>query len=74
MFDNVISLGGNCLVSAALGKYGLRSASGPFDWCVSDFMQGIIPVLENDFEDYMVSPNLEVPPEDEKYFTIENIR
>ncbi|BBF45330.1 hypothetical protein lbkm_4097 [Lachnospiraceae bacterium KM106-2] len=53
MFENFISLGSNCLVASALGKYGLRSTSGPFDWCTSNFMEGVIPILENNFEDFL---------------------
>lgn len=60
MFENIISLGSDCLVASALGKYGLRSASGPFDWCTSDFMRGVIPHIENNFAEFMLYENLEI--------------
>ena len=60
MFENVVSLGANCLIASALGKYGLRSVSGPFDWCTSNFMQGVIPHIEQDFSEFMLYENLEV--------------
>ncbi len=60
MFENIISLGQNCLVASALAKHGLRSTSGPFDWCTSNFMQGVIPLIENDFADFMDYKNLAI--------------
>lgn len=60
MFDNYISLGGNCFVAASMSKYGFRSFSGPFDWCKSNFIEGVIPLLETDFQDFMLYENLKV--------------
>ena len=59
MYDNFISLGWNCLVASSMSKHGLRSASGPFDWCKSSF-KGVIELLDNDFEEFLDYKNLEV--------------
>lgn len=59
MFENFISLGGDCHIAAALSKHGLRSASGPFDWCTSSF-EGVLRLLENDFIDFLDYQNLRV--------------
>lgn len=59
MFENVISLGCNCLVAAAMNHIGVRSCTGPFDWCISDFLDGIIPAIENNFDDFIKYENLE---------------
>lgn len=63
MFINYISLGARCNVASSMSKYGLRSFSGPFDWCVSDFIEGVIPLLENDFQDFMLYENLKISEE-----------
>lgn len=60
MFDNYISLGGNCFVAASMFKYGFRSFSGPFDWWKSNFIEGVIPLLETDFHEFMLYENLKV--------------
>lgn len=52
-FEHIISLGGNCYVAEDLIKLGLRSASYPFDWCLSCDSQGIIDSIENSFEDFL---------------------
>lgn len=48
MFDNFISLGWKCKVAASIEKYGLRSCSGPFDWCVTEF-KGVIETIDSNF-------------------------
>lgn len=68
MFQNFISLGVNCSVAHALAKYGLRSFSGPFDWCTSNFGQGVIPLMESDFAEFLSYGNLQVSEENEKVF------
>lgn len=68
MFSSFISLGSNCRTASALSKYGLRSFSGPFDWCISDFMKGVIPLLESDFEDFLSCENLRISEENDKVF------
>lgn len=51
-FKNVISLGYFCEVAGELEKYGLRSASYPFDWMISDF-SGVIKCIEEEFKDFL---------------------
>lgn len=60
MFANYISLGARCNVALSMSKHGFRSFSGPFDWCVSNFIEGVIPLLETDFQDFMLYENLKV--------------
>lgn len=67
MFENFISLGERCLTAAALSKYGLRSTSGPFDWCFSS-LEGVLTLLENDFEDFMDYSNFSVDEENNRVF------
>lgn len=63
MFSNYISLGQNCFVAASMSKHGFRSFRGPFDWCVSNFIEGVIPLLETDFQEFMLYENLKVSEE-----------
>ena len=51
-FKNVISLGYFCSVARELEKSGLRDASFPFDWLISDF-KGVIQCVENGFQDFL---------------------
>ena len=49
---NYISLGYFCSVSMQLEKLGLRDASYPFDWNISDF-KGVIEAIDNNFQDFI---------------------
>ena len=48
-YCNYISLGYCCAVAMELERFGLRNASYPFDWCISEF-EGVIEAIENHFE------------------------
>lgn len=58
-YKNFISLGYYCGTAASMSKLGIRSFSGPFDWCVSEF-DGVLSCLNNEFFDFMHKNNLEV--------------
>jgi len=49
---HVISLGYFCSVAEGIEKMGLRSASYPFDWVISDF-PGVIRAINNHFENLL---------------------
>ena len=49
---HVISLGYFCSVAEGIEKMGLRSASYPFDWVISDF-RGVIQAINNHFENLL---------------------
>lgn len=66
MFDNFISLGYKCKVAASMQKYGLRSFSGVFDWCCSEF-KGVIQTMDNDFLDFLNKENLIIMPNPLKF-------
>ena len=51
-YKNIISLGYFCEVAGELEKYGLRNASFPFDWMISDF-EGVISCIKNEFKDFL---------------------
>lgn len=51
-YKHVISLGFFYSVALELERKGLRDASYPFDWLISDF-QGVIKVIENRFYDFL---------------------
>lgn len=50
--ENVISLGYFCSIASELERLGLRNASYPFDWCISDF-EGVINAISNGFKDFL---------------------
>lgn len=56
-FSHFISLGYFCSVALELERLGLRSASSPFDWCISGF-EGVLTLIENHFEDYLEIENM----------------
>lgn len=56
-FKHVISLGFFCSVSSEMEKIGLRGASYPFDWVISDF-KSVIECIENDFDDFLNYNNI----------------
>ena len=66
MFKNYISLGWFCGPAASLENLGFRTASGPFDWYISEF-RGVIDVIENNFENFLIFENL-VKHIDSKYY------
>ena len=71
-YSNCISLGGNCSVACSLSKLGLRNASGPFDWYVSDF-SSVLAQIENEFQDFMKRENLEIDIDNPKIFRDKNM-
>lgn len=69
MFENYISLGRQCTVATVLESHGYRSTSGPFDWCTSsDFVGGVIPLLECEFSDFLSYENLKPSKEHKQVF------
>ena len=54
---NCISLGWYCGTASAMGKHGLRSCSGPFDWCWSD-LKSVVEMVDTGFADFMKRENL----------------
>ena len=66
-FQNCISLGWFCGVSASLNRLGLRDASGPFDWYFSDY-ESVIKLIDTEFEDFFVRENLVEDSENRKIF------
>jgi hypothetical protein len=53
MFEAFISLGASCPVAAAMGRTGLRSFSGPFDWLVALDLSSVLHFMETDFCDFL---------------------
>ena len=51
-FDHIISLGYFCSVASDLERLGLRSASSPFDWCISNF-EGVISAIGHRFDGFL---------------------
>ena len=52
-FSNIVSLGSFCSVAMELEKKGLRGASYPFDWLISDSFECVISEIENGFGDFL---------------------
>lgn len=67
MFKHYFSLGCYCSVAATLERYGLRSFSGPFDWCMSEF-KGVIQCIEDEFKGILKIDNLEAVESNPLYF------
>lgn len=67
MFENCISLGWFCGTASAMGKLGLRSFSGPFDWILSDYQQ-VLRMIETDFADLLMKDNLRLLADNPKAF------
>ncbi len=59
MFDYFVSLGSACPIASSMGKYGLRSFSGPFDWLVTQDFSWVLHYMETDFKDFLQQENLE---------------
>ena len=57
IYSNYISLGYFCEVAKDLEKLGLRDASSPFDWGISDFKY-VIDAIEKEFEGFLEYDNL----------------
>lgn len=54
----VVGLGGNCRVSTWLKALNLRFQAFPFDWVESEEIEGLIALINNDFDDYLLLENL----------------
>lgn len=51
-YRHFISLGFFCSVASELERYGLRSASGPFDWQSCDSFKERMDLINNRFEKF----------------------
>ena len=51
-YVHFISLGYCCAIAEELERNGLREASLPFDWQITDF-QGVITAIDNSFDRYL---------------------
>jgi hypothetical protein len=54
----IVSLGGNCRNSTWLKELNIRFEAYPFDWVESEEIEGVIDLINNDFEDYLSLKNL----------------
>lgn len=66
-FECCISLGWFCGTASSMGKCGLRSHSGPFDWYFSD-LEPVLKTIETEFCDFMKRENLVVDHADQSVF------
>lgn len=66
-YSNCISLGWFCGTACSMEKLGLRSCTGPFDWCFSEYW-AVLKQIENRFSDFMQYDNLRVIEGKEKEF------
>lgn len=71
MFENFISLGCSCGTAASMAKIGIRSTSGPFDWCISD-LDGVLNYVKNDFEGFLDKNRLKVSDDGYSFRDIKN--
>lgn len=68
-FEQFVSLGYSCPVAASMGKYGLRSWSGVFDWLVTESsFEKVLYYMENDFTDFLIREDLELYTDNPTYF------
>lgn len=66
-YDNCFSLGWFCGTASAMGKLGLRSCSGPFDWYLSDYW-AVIEQIKCKFSDFLNPANLAVDSNNPRIF------
>ena len=52
MYSHIISLGHFCGTASELERVGLRGASYPFDWVISD-LDGVLSLMENGFKEFL---------------------
>lgn len=57
-YKHIIPLGYFCSVAMELERKGLRTASYPFDWMISDSFENILKLLDNNFEDFLDEESL----------------
>ena len=68
MFEHCFSLGWSCDTACSLGRLGLRSEAGPFDWLLCDF-PAVLSQLENGFADFMKKEHLQKAAFDSRRFS-----
>ena len=57
-YKNIISLGMFCSVAMELERKGLRTASYPFDWVISESFEKVLFLVKNDFSDFLTYDKL----------------
>lgn len=73
-YNNYISLGYFCGVAQDLEALGLRDASYPFDWCISNY-KGVIQAIDSRFSGFLDYENLSQSAETRNHYmdTVYNI-
>ncbi|MHA6532029.1 DUF1796 family putative cysteine peptidase [Paenibacillus sp. BAC0078] len=59
-YDNIFSLGHNCLAADQLSRAMLRTMGGVIDWMESPILAGVSNLLRNRFSQFMEFPNLSI--------------
>ena len=75
-YANAISLGFFCSVSSELKRIGIRKASYPFDWVISEF-ETVLNLIENNFIGFLDENQLIVDKDEkefEKTYVVKNIK
>lgn len=57
-YSQIVSLGKFCGVAMELERKGLRNASYPFDWLISDSFEKIVSLIKNNFYNFLIPDNL----------------
>jgi hypothetical protein len=57
-----VSLGASCEIAAKLSEYELRCAAFPFDWLLSSDIEGVVRLLDDDFEWILKEEHLKLHP------------
>ena len=57
-YDHIISLGKFCGVAMDLERKGLRTASYPFDWVISESLKSVLFLIKNNFMNFLSYENL----------------
>ena len=52
-FSHVISLGWFCSIALEIERIGLRDASYPFDWLLTQSFKDVLMLIENRFQDWL---------------------
>ena len=67
-FDQIISLGSFCSVAMELEKIGLRSASYPFDWLISESFESVIGLIKSNFDSFLDPCDISVENKPHVYY------
>ncbi|SDO21695.1 Putative papain-like cysteine peptidase [Paenibacillus sp. yr247] len=70
LFSDIVSLGSSCQTAYQLKRLQLRKSSGPLDWFITSNTDGLIKLVQNEFQNFMEMEHLQVLGQAHQHYVV----